>query len=104
MADGFAVLLPGTTPLVGASNIGLADDVAGPTSHIRRFKLWGTVKTLDADRFQLDDGSKRPVTIYAAGYTGITDGDYASAVGTLDTSTTPVTLISSAAQVSKLNP
>ena len=55
------------------------------------FKLWGKVTIIDAANFWLDDGITK-VKVIAPGYTGIADGNLASARGILDTMGYPVTL------------
>jgi len=54
------------------------------------FTVWGLVTVVDADTFEVDDGSG-PVHVDAPGHS-LQTGDYAFATGLLDVSTNPWTL------------
>lgn len=68
-----------------------------------RFKVYGKVTIVNGNSFDVDDGSGPAIRVNAAGYSGISIGDYASAVGTLDVRTEPITITSSAEEVKKVN-
>jgi hypothetical protein len=86
---------------VATSNRSLYDPVAALAAGRFRFTVFGKLTVIDGDSFTLDDGSGRPVTVHAPGYSGLTGGDYARATGVLTTD--PTMLTSSAAEVSKLH-
>jgi len=56
-------------PIISAASVGFS------------FKVWGEVTILGEDSFTLDDGSGTPVKVVAPGFSGIENGDYASAEG-----------------------
>ena len=68
-----------------------------------RFKFWGRATVIDPNTIELDDGSANTIKVIAPGHTGIGDGDFASAVGTLTTSAEEAILLSSSSQVSALD-
>ena len=103
LMNGFCVALSGSAPTVGTTNRAIMDPIITDAAEHFRFTLWGRVTTIDSDSFWLDDGSQLPVKVIAAGYSGIADGDYVSACGTLDVSASPVVLISSAVDIEKHN-
>lgn len=67
------------------------------------FRLWGLVKSVQQDRFVLDDGSPEPVEVLAQGHE-VQSGQYVTAWGRLDLETGEPVLQSAAAQVSVLDP
>lgn len=99
LTHGFGVTIGGTAPVVGTSIDSLLDQAATSASANRQFCLWGRVETIDTSTFWLDDGSGTLIKVFAPGYTGITTGDFASAIGTADLSATPPVLVSSASRV-----
>jgi hypothetical protein len=94
LAGSFGVTLPITAPTVGASIASLLDQAASNAAANRRFCAWGRVQVIDANTFWLDDGSATRIKVFAPGYVGLTTGDYASAIGTIDLSVTPPVLVS----------
>ena len=79
-------------------NVGVTSAAAGNFL----FATWGCVNRIDADTFELDDGSKTPVPVTASGH-GLQTGDYAIARGIWSTSAIPHTLNCSAIHVTKVN-
>ncbi len=77
---------------LGLNNRALADAVLEPASHAYVFTVWGTVHVIDEDSFWLDDGSNYWVQVFATSH-GLSEGDHASARGTLDVSGAPPVLI-----------
>lgn len=63
------------------SNWGASHPLITTASTKFSFKVWGRVTLVSQDSFTLDDGSAAPVTVVAPGFSGIVDGDYATAVG-----------------------
>lgn len=103
LTNGFAVTLTDSAPVVGCSNRSLRRPVSATAGSHYRFRVWGKVTTEGSDKFEIDDGSGSPVTIYAASYTGIADGDYAAATGSLDASGPSPALVSRPSDVRKVN-
>ena len=66
-------------------------------------KLWGRVTIIDSGSFWLNDGSGIQVKVIAPGYSGIADGDFASARGVLHPNANPPTLTCPADKVMKLD-
>lgn len=101
LANGFGVTIATTAPVVGTGIDSLLDAAATTSAATRQFCVWGKVETIDTSTFWLDDGSGTLVKVFAPGYTGITTGDYVSAIGTADLSVTPPVLISSSSKVNE---
>jgi hypothetical protein len=94
LASGFGVKIAGTADLVGTTIASLLRSPATAGSANYRFCVWGVVETIDTSTFWLDDGSGSRIRVFAPGYTGITNGGFASARGTVDVSVSPPVLIS----------
>lgn len=69
-----------TVRVVGINNRDLAKHVASDMAGNFLFVAWGSVKLIDPDTFELDDGSATPVRVAATSH-GLKDGDYALARG-----------------------
>lgn len=102
LANGFGVTLPDSAPVVGCSGKSLRDPVSATAGSRYRFRVWGKVTTEDSTKFRIDDGSGSPVTVCDAGYSGIADGNYAAATGTLDASGPSPALVSRPSDVWKV--
>jgi hypothetical protein len=98
---GFGITVSDSLPLVGATIRSLLDAVASPASLTRRFCIWGEVELIDSSSFRLDDGSGTRIKVFAPGYSGIASGDFVSAIGGVDVSSSPPVLVSSADRVRK---
>lgn len=90
-------------PIVGINNKAINDTIITAASANYQFKVWGKVSIISSDSFSLDDGSGIPVTVVAPGYTGIADGNYATAVGTLSDAAGNRVLNAYASNVVKVN-
>jgi hypothetical protein len=101
LVSGFGVTIAGTAPIVGVSIDSLLDQAATTASATRQFCVWGKVETIDSLTFWLEDGSGTRIKVFAPGYTGITTGNYVSAIGTADLSVNPPVLVSGADHVHK---
>jgi GH25 family lysozyme M1 (1,4-beta-N-acetylmuramidase) len=99
LANGFGVTISASKNIVGTTVGSLLDAVAAQGVLNYRFRVWGSVETIDGSTFWLNDGSKSRIKVFAPGYTGITTGGFASAVGTVDLSPATPVLVSSAGQV-----
>ena len=91
--------MPEPARVVGITNRAAHDPIIASASASYQFKLWGRVTILGTDSFRLDDGSGMPITVVAPGFSGIGDGDYAAASGSLSGGT----LTSAASSVLKLH-
>lgn len=92
-----------TTALVfGVGVTGLSNPSMSAAATRWLFKAWGKVTTQGPNAFDLTDGSGAVVRINAPGYSGIADGDYASARGILTPGATP-TLTAQPVDVKRLN-
>jgi hypothetical protein len=67
------------------------------------FLFCGKVANAASDGFSVDDGSGITLKVIAPGYTGIADGDFATARGILNPLANPVTLTCPADKVAKRN-
>ena len=85
-----------TTALVySLINRGVFDEIMLEAQSKFLFMTWGRVTLLDSDSFTLDDGSGKPVTVYATNH-GLTTGRYVKARGILERlSSTEASLTSS---------
>lgn len=101
LVNGFGITIASTAPVVGTSIESLLDSIATTAGAARQFCVWGKVQTIDSLTFWLDDGSGTQIKVFAPGYTGITTGNYISAIGSVDLSVAPPVLISSASRVRK---
>ncbi len=99
LENGFAVVLPPSVPSVGASIRSASEPAAAAASGRYRFMFWGRTRVIDADMIQLDDGSGLVINVVARGHTGVLDGQFARAVGTLSSGTGGPLLLSSPEQV-----
>lgn len=97
--NGFGIALPPSAPVAGTTVRSLLDAAAAAAAVSRRFCVWGRVELIDGSSFWLDDGSGPRIKVYAPGYSGIANGGYAFAFGTVDAGTSPLVLVSSADQV-----
>jgi hypothetical protein len=95
LTNGFGITVSGSLPVVGTTVDSLMDTIATSASLSRLFCVWGRVETIDSSTFWLDDGSGSRITVFAPGYAGISSGNFASAIGTADVSSTPPVLVSS---------
>lgn len=102
LSSGFGINVPSSLPLVGASTRWLRDGVMATASTKWRYRVWGKVQPIDWLTFWLDDGSGAPVKVFAPGYSGIVNGSYVVVTGGADVSTSPATMISSSAQITRI--
>ena len=91
-----------TARVVSITNRGLVRDVTSTAADNFLFRAWGWVTRLDADTFELDDGSGTPVRVSATGH-GLQTGDYAFARGIWSVTASPHVLNSSSAHIKKVN-
>jgi hypothetical protein len=103
MNFGFRVSKAVPQPLNGMNNKAASDPVSLTASAMFNFKVWGIVTIIDADSFTLDDGSGVPVKVIAPGYSGIANGDKATAIGKLSGENPNRVLNSKASEVVKFN-
>ena len=68
-------------PAYGISNRAAYDPIISTASAKFSFQVWGKVTILGSNSFAVDDGAGMPVTVVAPGFSGIQNGDYASAKG-----------------------
>jgi parallel beta-helix repeat protein len=101
LANAFGVIIPITAPVLGTNINSLLDQTALTASASRQFCIWGKVETIDSKTFWLNDGSGTRIRIFAPGYTGLTTGDFASAIGTVDLSVSPPVMVTTPARVRK---
>ena len=94
LPGGFGIGISDGSPVVGTTVKALLDQAAAAASSTRRFRVWGVVERIDSLAFRLDDGSGVQIKVFAPGYSGISDGDYVSAIGTADVSVNPPVLVS----------
>lgn len=81
-----------TAEVVGVNGRRIKDAISSTAGQYYLFKVWGKVENPNTNYFDIDDGSGTKIRVYAPGYTGITTGNYISARGILNTSTSPITL------------
>jgi len=86
--------------LVGLSNRDARSPLVIALGDRFAYKTWGRVPAVTAETFTLDDGSGFPVTVSAPGHS-VTPADYAWAVGRIDNTSTPATLLSAPQQIGK---
>lgn len=67
--------------IYGINNRAAYDMVTVTASSRFSFKVWGEVVSTAADSFNIDDGSGKPVTVVAPGFSGIQNGDHVSVSG-----------------------
>lgn len=72
--------VPLPEPAYGLNNRAAYDPIMSVAAAGLRFKVWGSVTIINDSSFTVNDGSG-PVTVVAPGYSGIADGNYASASG-----------------------
>jgi len=87
--------------VIGITGKAARDPIMDRAKRWYDFAVWGRVTKQDNDTFTVNDGSG-PVKVIAAGH-GLSTSDYARAAGSLDNTTSPPTLTSSASRVRKLN-
>jgi len=87
--------------VMGITNKAARDPIMDGARRWYDFAVWGSVIVLNGDEFTVNDGSG-PVKVIAVGHS-LSNNDYARAVGSLDNTTDPPTLTSSAARVCKLH-
>jgi hypothetical protein len=90
-----------TAQVIGMSCADITDPVTRLVKDNYLFKFWGKV-SMDTDGFWLDDGALTRIKVIAPEYSGIEDGDFASARGILDPDATPPTLTCTPFGVTKL--
>lgn len=95
LVKGFGISIPNSMPVVATSIRSLRDPIATPGSMKFRFRIWGLVERIDSSTFWLNDGSGTRSKVFAPGYSGITNGSFASATGTADVSSAYPILVSS---------
>lgn len=103
LVGGLGILLPASVQSLGAGIRSALDPAMTMASSRYRFKFWGKATVIDLNTIQLDDGSSDTIRVTAQGHTGIADGHFACAVGTLITTPDGPILLSSADQVSVLD-
>jgi hypothetical protein len=101
LAAGFGIDIASGAPVAGGSINRMKDPVMAVLSAGRRMRVWGAVQVINPSTFWLDDGSASKIKVFAPGYSGLVNGSFVSATGGLDASSTPVTLVSSPAQIVK---
>ena len=84
-----------TAPVYSLINRGAFDEIMLDAQSKCLFMIWGRVTVLDSDSFTLDDGSVKPITVYATNHSLTTDR-YVKVRGILDRlSSTNVSLTAS---------
>ena len=91
-----------TVPIVCVNGRGLWDPVMSVAKDNFLFRTWGLVTRLDADTFELDDGSTTPVRVSATGH-GLLTGAYVFARGIWSVTSSPHRLNSSSANITPVN-
>ena len=99
LTNGFGITVSDSLPSVGMSIKGLLDSIMNATSLNRRVCVWGKVEIIDSSMFWLDEGSGTRVKVFAPGYIGLVNGDFASATGGVDVTSNPPVLVSSSGEV-----
>ena len=66
------------------------------------YKVWGTVKPVDADNFYISDGSTKPILVHCPSH-GLTSGKLVSVVGIWNYSTNPPRIESTLNQIQAYN-
>ncbi len=95
LSDGFGISIAGSGGVVGSTIRSLLDPIVLLSCMSQQFRVWGLAEVIDSRSIWLDDGSGSRIRVFAPGYTGISDGDFVSAVGTVDVSVSPPVLVSS---------
>lgn len=95
LANAFGIALPADTPTAGITIKSLLDAAARFASLNRRFCVWGRAEVVDSSFLLLDDGSGIKMRVFAPGHSGISTGDFVSAIGSVDVTVFPPVLISS---------
>ena len=90
-----------TARVVGITNRSLMGDITSTAAGNFLFRPWGWVTRLDADTFELDDGSGTPVRVSATGH-GLLTGNYAFARGVWEMGESPHRLDSSLAHITEV--
>lgn len=99
LAQGFGITISSSLPVVGTNIRSLLDQIVIPASMRYQFCVWGIVEKIDSSTFWLNDGSGTRIKVFASGYSGIENGNFASAIGTLDVSSANPILVSSSNRV-----
>lgn len=102
LAGAFGVGVAATAPVGGANIMRMKDPVMAVVTAARRVRIVGSVQLINSSTFWLDDGSTSKIKVFAPGYSGLVNGSFAAATGAIDVSPTPMTLISSPAQIVKI--
>ncbi len=89
------------THTVGLSNRAFRDAVVAASEPMYCFAAFGRVHCVDASTFTLNDGSGIVTTVHAPGYSGISEQDFARAVGVVGSIGGQRALMSEASRVSK---
>jgi hypothetical protein len=92
-----------TAGIAGLTGSSVKDALMTTASSKWLFRAWGKVSVIDANSFTLDCGSGTVITVIAPGYSGIGEGDYASARGILNVSGSTKTLTCNPAHIRKYN-
>lgn len=80
-----------TQSVVGISNAGASSSAASAAASSMLFRVWGRAAFVDADHFDLDDGSGHPLRISSPGHI-VRTGDYVTARGQLQSTESGVLL------------
>lgn len=88
--------------VIRVGNAATRDPAMVEFSKSHQFTVWGTVTTLDADSFTVDDGSGSPVKVLATGH-GVQSGEFARAEGLLDVTGDPSVLSSAVSKIERIS-
>ena len=91
-----------TFPIVGLNNRSASDAIISSASNKFLFTVWGKARITGTDKFEIDDGSGKLVSVESLGLTGFTDDDYVKATGLLSYSSSGSVLKADAADVVKI--
>jgi alkaline phosphatase len=94
---------PPAGPTVGMNIRATLDQIMTTASLSQQVRVWGRVELIDSSTFWLDDGSGARIKVSAPGFSGLVNGSYVSATGTVNTGANPRVLTSSPAGVVKHN-
>ena len=105
LQGGFVIILPDSAPCVAIVNRSVEDAIMTAACSRWRFRLFGNVTQTTSDSFWISDGSGVSVEVYAPDYshTRINTGKYVAVTGTLDLSSDTAVLMSTDAQIDRLD-
>lgn len=92
-----------TAPVVALANGRPSDQILPLKTAAWLFKVYGRVENLSGSTFDLNTGVGTPVRVTAPGCSGISNGDFVTARGILNSTATPPTLASEGAYIHKHN-